>query len=72
MKSINSLVTEDILCELPTPHKKAVYATIHNTESVRKGFEMGGYEKEPSLYTEEQMTEYALKCVKSFLRNYVD
>ena len=72
MPSISSLVTEDILCELPIPHKKAVYATIHNTESVRKGFELGGYEKEPPLFTEEQMTEYALKCVKYFVRNYVD
>lgn len=72
MSSISSLVTVDILCELPAPHKPAVYATSKNTASVRTGYEMGGYEKEPPLFTEEQMTEYALKCVKYFVRNYVD
>ncbi|GAA0696100.1 hypothetical protein ISN75_06630 [Dyella marensis] len=52
-------VTDD-LPPLPKPHLPAVYATDRNTVSVRKGFEMGGYEKEPAYFTESQMRAYAL------------
>ena len=41
------------------PAKPPVYATAANTKSVRDGFEMGGYEKEPGYYSEAQLDEFA-------------
>lgn len=43
---------------LPEPARRATYATSRNTESVRKGFEVGGYEKTPPLFDDEQMHDY--------------
>lgn len=51
---------------LPTPRKKPVYATSKNTASVRSGYEMGGYEKEPPLWDENQMHDYALAAVEVY------
>jgi len=51
---------------LPTPRKKPVYATSKNTASVRSGYEMGGYEKEPPLWDENQMHDYALAAVEAY------
>ena len=50
---------------LPSPVKKAVYATSANTKSVRDGVEMGGYEKEPPLFDDAQMHEYALAAIEA-------
>lgn len=44
---------------LPEPYRKAVYATSANSSSVRNGYEMGGYEKEPPLFDKNQMISYA-------------
>ncbi len=52
---------------LPEPFKKAVYATSANTKSVRDGVEMGGYEKEPPLFSDTQMHEYALEAIEAAL-----
>lgn len=41
------------------PAKPPVYATSQNTKAVRDGFEMGGYEKEPGYYSEEQLDDFA-------------
>ena len=41
------------------PAKSPVYATAMNTESVRNGFEMSGYQKERGYYSEEQLDEFA-------------
>lgn len=41
------------------PAKPPVYATSQNTKAVRDGFVMGGYEKEPGYYSEEQLDEFA-------------
>lgn len=54
----------DKLPELPKPSRAAVYATSANTDSVRKGFEMGGYEKEPALFTEDQLLAFAEEAVR--------
>lgn len=43
---------------LPKPRVPAVIATAENTESVRKGYEMGGYEKSPPLFDEKQVLAY--------------
>jgi hypothetical protein len=51
--------------KLPPPFKKAVYATSANTKSVRDGVEMGGYEKEPPLFDDAQMHEYARAAVEA-------
>jgi hypothetical protein len=52
------LTEEDIEYPHP-PAKPPVYATSQNTKAVRDGFEMGGYEKEPGYYSEEQLDEFA-------------
>lgn len=44
---------------LPEPAARETYATASNTDSVRQGYEMGGYVKSPDLYTAAQMREYA-------------
>lgn len=49
---------------LPPPYEKEVFATAANTESVRQGYEMGGYVKHPPLYTADQMREYARAAVE--------
>lgn len=50
---------------LPPPFKKAVYATSANTKSVRDGVEMSGYEKEPPLFDDAQMHEYARIAIEA-------
>lgn len=50
---------------LPPPFKTAVYATSANTKSVRDGVEVGGYVKEPPLFVDAQMHEYALAAVEA-------
>lgn len=45
--------------ELPKPFQKAVIANRINTMAVRQGYEAGGYEKSPDLYTAAQMHQYA-------------
>lgn len=45
--------------ELPKPFQKAVIANRINTMAVRQGYEAGGYEKSPDLYTADQMHQYA-------------
>lgn len=58
--------THDIeLPSLPQPFKKAVYATSANTKSVRDGFEMGGYRKEPPLFNDAQMKDYATAAIEA-------
>jgi hypothetical protein len=49
------------------PAKPPVYATARNTEAVRRGYEMGGYEKEPGYYSEEQLDEFA-RAIEAKLR----
>lgn len=66
------MTTHDIDIELPPlppPFKKAVYATSANTKSVRDGVEMGGYEKEPPLFDDAQMHEYACAAVEAVLQS---
>lgn len=46
-----------VLPPLPSPRVPAVFATAENTESVRKGYEPGGYEKSPPLFDERQVRE---------------
>lgn len=46
-----------VLPPLPKPRVPAVIATAENTESVRKGYEPGGYEKSPPLFDERQVRE---------------
>lgn len=55
---------------LPKPAIEAIYATSENTESVRKGFEMGGYIKQPEGYTEEQMRSYVEQTMALYIRHY--
>ncbi len=45
--------------ELPKPFQKAVIANRINTTAVRQGYEAGGYEKSPDLYTADQTHQYA-------------
>jgi len=45
--------------ELPKPFQKAVIANRSNTMAVRQGYEAGGYEKSPDLYTADQTHQYA-------------
>lgn len=52
-------MTQHTYPPLPEPARTEVYATARNSSSVRKGFEMGGYIKEPAYYTAEQMHAYA-------------
>lgn len=49
------------------PAKPPVYATAKNTKSVRNGYEMSGYEKEPGYYSEEQLDEFA-KAIETKLK----
>lgn len=56
---------------LPEPYRRAVFATSKNTDSVRKGFEMGGYEKEPPLFDELQMEDYAKLAVREALERAI-
>lgn len=60
------MTTPSWMPPLPTPRKKPVYATSKNTASVRSGYEMGGYEKEPPLWDENQMHDYALAAVEAY------
>ncbi len=56
--------------EIEYPHppaKPPVYATSQNTKAVRDGFVMGGYEKEPGYYSEEQLDEFA-RAVEALLK----
>lgn len=48
---------------LPEPYKDAVYATLANTASVRKGHEMSGYEKTPALFTADQMLAFRAEAI---------
>lgn len=50
---------------LPHPRVPAVIATAENTESVRKGYEMGGYEKSPPLFDEKQVLAYGRACERA-------
>ena len=52
-------LTEDEVEYPHPPAKSPVYATAINTESVRNGFEMSGYQKESGYYSEEQLDEFA-------------
>lgn len=55
----------DALPPLPKPYQYAVTATAKNTPAVRAGFEQGGYEKTPNLYTAEQMQDFARAALAS-------
>ena len=51
--------------EYPAPSVRPVYATSANTKSVRDGFEVGGYEKTPPLFTKSQLYDYALNVLRA-------
>jgi hypothetical protein len=61
------LTDEDVEYPHP-PAKPPVYATSQNTKAVRDGFVMGGYEKEPGYYSEEQLDEFA-RAIEAALRS---
>ena len=51
--------------EYPAPSVRPVYATSANTKAVRDGFEVGGYEKTPPLFTKSQLDAYALNVLRA-------
>ena len=55
----------DMWPEYPAPSVRPVYATSANTKSVRDGFEVGGYEKTPPLFTKSQLYDYALNVLRA-------
>jgi hypothetical protein len=53
---------------LPEPYQREVVATYNNTDSVRKGYEMGGYVKTPDLFTADQIQAYAREAIAHYLK----
>lgn len=49
---------------MPKPHTPPVFATAANTQSVKAGYELGGYEKTPPLFDEHQLEAYAREAVR--------
>lgn len=58
------MIDLEALVPLPEPAKRRVYANASNSPSVRAGYEMGGYEKEPDYYTDDQMAAFRLKVAQ--------
>lgn len=58
-------MTDNIkLPPMPKPHTPPVFATAANTQSVKAGYELGGYEKTPPLFDEHQLEAYAREAVR--------
>lgn len=58
-------MTDNIkLPPMPKPHTPPVFATAANTQSVKAGYELGGYEKTPPLFDEHQLEAFAREAVR--------